>query len=184
MEIKNAASRKTLTFFSFFANIHRDCKSHKEFCLYHYHKEVSPMRLSTRGRYAARAMYDLALQQRNGPIPLRSISARQEISEKYLEQLFLKLRRKDLVRSVRGPGGGYLLGRDPQKITMGEILRAVEGPLTPVFCVDDPPGKRCKRAEYCRMRKFWRELGQRILDCLDAQTLGDLCSQPGSSCAS
>jgi Rrf2 family protein len=106
---------------------------------------------------------------------LRSISARQEISEKYLEQLFLKLRRKGLVRSVRGPGGGYLLGRDPQKITMGAILRAVEGPLTPVFCVDDPPGKKCKRTESCRMRKFWLELGESILDCLESQTLGDLC---------
>jgi len=142
------------------------------------------MRLSTRGRYAARAMYDLALQRSNGPIPLRSISARQEISEKYLEQLFLKLRRKGLVRSVRGPGGGYRLGREPRNITLGAILRAVEGPLTPVFCVDDPPRKACKRAKACQMRKFWQGLGHRILDCLDSQTLEDLCRQSGSKSAS
>jgi Rrf2 family cysteine metabolism transcriptional repressor len=142
-----------------------------------------PMRLSTRGRYAARAMYDLAVHQHNGPVPLKVISDRQSISEKYLEQLFLKLRRKGLIRSVRGPGGGYLLGKKPGKITVGEILRAVEGPLMPVFCVDDPPGKRCKRAQDCRMRLFWKELGQKMLDCLDSQTLEDLCHRPGKSCA-
>jgi Rrf2 family protein len=133
------------------------------------------MRLSTRGRYAARAMYDLALHSQKGPVSLRTISARQEISEKYLEQLFLKLRRKGLIRSVRGPGGGYLLGKEARKITVGEILRAVEGPLMPVFCVDDPPNKRCHRAEDCRMREFWQELGRKILDCLDSQNLEDLC---------
>lgn len=141
------------------------------------------MRLSTRGRYATRAMYDLALHHQQGPIPLRVISARQAISEKYLEQLFLKLRNKGLIRSARGPGGGYLLGRNPERITIGEILRTVEGPLMPVFCVDDPPGKRCERAEDCKMRQFWQDLGQRIVDCLDSQTLGGLCRQSGSSCA-
>jgi len=128
-------------------------------------------------------MYDLALNRHQGPIPLRVISARQEISEKYLEQLFLKLRRKGLIRSVRGPGGGYLLGRDPGKITVGEILRTVEGPLMPVFCADDPPGKKCRRAQSCMMREFWEELGKRIVDFLDSQTLGDLCQRAGTSCA-
>lgn len=142
------------------------------------------MRLSTRGRYATRAMYDLARHRQNGPVSLRTISASQEISEKYLEQLFLKLRRKGLIRSVRGPGGGYLLGKEARKITVGEILRAVEGPLMPVFCVDDPPNKRCKRAKDCLMRKFWEDLGRRILECLDSQTLEDLCRQSGNDCAS
>jgi len=139
------------------------------------------MRLSTRGRYATRAMYDLALHQGQGPVPLREISARQEISEKYLEQLFLKLRRAGLIRSVRGPGGGYLLARDAKKITMKDILRTVEGPLTPVFCVDDPPGKRCRRAQDCAMRKFWQELGEKILDCLEKQTLGGLCQRASAN---
>lgn len=141
------------------------------------------MRLSTRGRYAARAMYDLALHQHNGPVSLKVISKRQGISEKYLEQLFLRLRRKGLIRSVRGPGGGYLLGKKPAKISMGEILRAVEGPLMPVFCVDDPPGKRCKRAENCRMRQFWKELGRKMLECLESQTLEGLLAESGNSCA-
>lgn len=141
------------------------------------------MRLSTRGRYASRAMYDLALHNQEGPVPLREISARQDISVKYLEQLFLKLRRNGLIRSVRGPGGGYLLGRNADEITMREILQAVEGPLTPVFCTDDPPGKKCKRVDDCMMRNFWLQAGRMIIEFLDSQTLGDLCSQTGSGCA-
>ena len=140
------------------------------------------MRLSTRGRYAARAMYDLALHRDQSPIPLRSISARQEISDKYLEQLFLKLRRKGLVRSIRGPGGGYCLGRDASEITVGDILRVVEGPVTPVFCTDDSPGKRCKRSLECEMRLFWQKLGEKILECLDSVTLEDLCKRSSTSC--
>ena len=140
------------------------------------------MRLSTRGRYAARAMYDLALHHEHGPVPLREISARQEISEKYLEQLFLKLRRKGLIKSVRGPGGGYLLGKNADKITMADILKTVEGPLTPVFCTDDAPGKKCKRSDACAMRKFWVKLGQKMLDCMEKQTLGDLCRRSNSRC--
>jgi Rrf2 family protein len=127
-------------------------------------------------------MYDLALHDGQGPIPLRDISARQEISEKYLEQLFLKLRRAGLIRSVRGPGGGYLLARKPEKIVMFDILKAVEGPLTPVFCTDDSTGKRCKRSKSCAMRKFWMELSNRILDCLKHQSLGDICKKSSSSC--
>lgn len=142
------------------------------------------MRLSTRGRYATRAMYDLALNQNQGPVPLRAISARQEISEKYLEQLFLKLRRAGLIRSVRGPGGGYLLARDAFKINMYDILKAVEGPLTPVFCTENPPGKKCKRARTCDMRKFWKELSRQILSCLKNQTLGDLCRKASARCPS
>jgi Rrf2 family protein len=111
---------------------------------------------------------------------LREISARQEISEKYLEQLFLKLRRAGLIRSVRGPGGGYLLARDAKKITMKDILRTVEGPLTPVFCVDEPPSRKCKRAQDCAIRIFWEELGKKILECLEKQTLGALCGRSGS----
>lgn len=140
------------------------------------------MRLSTRGRYATRAMYDLALNQDEGPVPLREISARQDISEKYLEQLFLKLRRAGLIRSVRGPGGGYLLARNASKINMYDILMAVEGPLTPVFCTDNPPGRRCKRSKTCDMRKFWMELSRQILECLEHQTLGDLTERANGKC--
>jgi Rrf2 family protein len=129
-------------------------------------------------------MYDLALHKDEGPVPLREISKRQDISEKYLEQLFLKLRRAGLIRSVRGPGGGYLLARKASKINMYDILKAVEGPLTPVFCTDNPPGKRCKRSRTCDMRKFWLELSKRILDCLEHQTLGDLSEQANGKCPS
>jgi Rrf2 family protein len=142
------------------------------------------MRLSTRGRYATRAIYDLALHQGLGPVPLREISARQAISEKYLEQLFLKLRRAGLIRSVRGPGGGYLLAREARKINMYDILHAVEGPLTPVFCTDDPGGRKCKRSKDCDMRKFWLKLSEQILSCLKHQTLGDLCRQTDRTCPS
>jgi Rrf2 family protein len=127
-------------------------------------------------------MYDLALHKDEGPVPLREISKRQDISEKYLEQLFLKLRRAGLIRSVRGPGGGYLLAKKASKINMYDILKAVEGPLTPVFCTDNPPGRRCKRSKTCDMRKFWLELSRQILNCLEHQTLGDLCRRADGKC--
>jgi Rrf2 family protein len=129
-------------------------------------------------------MYDLALHGGQEPVPLREIAARQDISEKYLEQLFLKLRRAGLIRSVRGPGGGYLLARKVDKIRMYDILKAVEGPLTPVFCTDNSAGKRCRRAKNCAMRQFWMELGDRILECLKGQSLGDICRRSSKGCPS
>ncbi len=95
------------------------------------------MKLSTRGRYALRAMIDLAQIQCNNfkPISLRNISLRQEISLQYLEQLFNKLKKANLVKSIRGAGGGYLLNKEAEKINAGDIIRAVEGPIVLVDCI-------------------------------------------------
>ena len=94
------------------------------------------MKISTKGRYALRLMLDLALASPGEPVPLRDVAQRQEISDKYLEQIVTQLSRAGLVRSVRGAGGGYLLTREPEEYTVGEILRVLEGNLAPVSCVD------------------------------------------------
>ncbi|MBU4362714.1 Rrf2 family transcriptional regulator, partial [bacterium] len=115
------------------------------------------MKLSTRGRYALRAMIDLAQNQYNNlkPISLRDISLRQEISLQYLEQLFNKLKKADLVKSTRGAGGGYLLAKEAEKINAGDIIRAVEGPIVLVDCIlagkkiDKNSPKKCKKIEDC-----------------------------------
>ena len=95
------------------------------------------MKISTKGRYALRLMLDLALADSSEPIPLRDVAKRQDISDKYLEQIVTQLSRADLVRSVRGAGGGYLLTRTPEEYTVGEILRVLEGSLAPVTCAEN-----------------------------------------------
>ena len=107
------------------------------------------MRLSTAGRYALRAIVDLALHTDEGPIQCIDVAERQEISDQYLSQLFLKLKRAKLIKSVRGPGGGYVLARDATQISAGEVLQAVEETLDPVFCVDEGRGPSCDRIDGC-----------------------------------
>ena len=99
------------------------------------------MKISTKGRYALRLMLDLALADSSEPIPLRDVAKRQDISDKYLEQIVTQLSRADLVRSVRGAGGGYLLTRTPEEYTVGEILRVLEGSLAPVTCAENEIGR-------------------------------------------
>lgn len=131
------------------------------------------MRLTTQGRYAVRAMVDLALHSDSKPVSLKRISERQAISEKYLEQLFRKLRKAGLIQGVRGVQGGYLLGKRPQSINLGEILRSVGECLTPVHCIDGV----CTRQSECAPRLFWRELDRKISTFLDSVTLSDLCKE-------
>jgi len=141
------------------------------------------MKLSTRGRYALRAMIDLAQIQCNNlrPISLRDISLRQEISLQYLEQLFNKLKRANLVKSTRGAGGGYLLAKDAEKINAGDIIRAVEGPIVLVDCIlaakkiNKNSSRKCKKIEDCAIRVLLDEITQKINKTLDATTLKDLC---------
>lgn len=132
------------------------------------------MRVSTRGQYAVRAMVDLACNWAGKPVSLESISKREFISISYLEQLFLKLRRRKLVKSVRGPGGGYLLGRSAAEITIAEVIEAVEEPLSPVPCVDTV---RCDWSEHCVAHEVWRELGDRIKGFLNSLTIADLVAR-------
>src|SRR5690242_21375669 len=117
------------------------------------------MRLSTKGRYAVTAMADLAAQENGKPVALAEIAKRQEISLSYLEQLFAKLRRQGLVKSVRGPGGGYRLGSPADELRVADIILAVDEPLRATRCV--PGMKGCMTASIrCVTHDLWEELGQ------------------------
>ncbi|MGE5552967.1 MAG: RrF2 family transcriptional regulator [Betaproteobacteria bacterium] len=132
------------------------------------------MRLSTRGRYGLKAMIDLAMHAGEGPVPLKAIAERQGISEHYLEQLMGSLRKAGLVTSVRGAQGGYILGREAAGITAGDIIRALEGPIAPVECVDESGATPCDRVEQCVTYTVWRRLRDAMVEVLDAMTLGEL----------
>ena len=131
------------------------------------------MKISTKGRYALRLMLDLALADSSEPIPLRDVAKRQDISDKYLEQIVTQLSRADLVRSVRGAGGGYLLTRTPEEYTVGEILRVLEGSLAPVSCMDDEINQ-CARCKACVTLDLWEQVDQAISNVVDHVTLADL----------
>lgn len=130
------------------------------------------MRLSTKGRYGARAMLDLALNSAEGPILLRDIARRQEVSEKYLEHSITALRKAGLVRSVRGARGGYVLAKSPSQIRLSEIMQVLEGSMAPVECVDDP--HICQRAQLCVTRDIWTKIKEAIDDILESITLRDM----------
>ena len=129
------------------------------------------MRLTTKGRFAVTAMVDLGLRHGKGPVTLAEISARQKISLSYLEQLFGKLRRKEIVESVRGPGGGYLMGKDMRQLTVSEIILAVDEPIDATQC----GGKEnCRDDEKCITHDLWAQLNKRIFDYLGGVTLKQL----------
>ena len=133
------------------------------------------MKISTKGRYALRMMLDLALYSDGSPVPLRDVAARQEISDKYLEQIVTQLSRAGLVRSIRGAGGGYLLTRMPELYTVGEILRVLEGNLAPVSCADGVDC--CGRADRCVTVEIWREIQAAVDGVVDNITLADLVNR-------
>lgn len=129
------------------------------------------MKLSSKGRYAVTAMLDLAFHSKNGPVPLAAISERQDISLSYLEQLFAQLRRTNLVASVRGPGGGYVLKKEPLKLSVGEIIEAVNENIDATRC----NGKSdCRGGEKCLTHNLWEKLSDRISDFLNQISLEEL----------
>ena len=129
------------------------------------------MRLTTKGRYAVTAMLDLALNHEQGPIRLAGISDRQGISLSYLEQLFAQLRRRDLVKSVRGPGGGYHLGRHASSISVAEVIAAVNEDTDTTRCRG---AGDCQEGETCLTHHLWMDLSDQVRDFLQGITLGDL----------
>lgn len=133
------------------------------------------MKLSTKGRYGARAMVDIALHQREGPTLLKDIAKRQGISEKYLERIITSLKVAGLIKSIRGAHGGYILAKPPSEIKLSEIIRALEGSLAPVECVDDPT--YCNRAGICVTRDVWVKIKDRINEVLESISLKDLVDQ-------
>ena len=130
------------------------------------------LRLSTKGRYGVRAMFEIATGYPSSPITVKKISGKQDISVPYLEQVLNKLRRAGLIKSIKGPGGGYLLRREPGDITVGEILREFEGPVAIASCLD--PKKGCARVESCVAYLLWKSLGEKIEALLNTVTLKDL----------
>jgi Rrf2 family cysteine metabolism transcriptional repressor len=132
------------------------------------------LRLSTKGRYGLKAMYDLAVNYGNEPIPLKSIAERQDISDQYLEQLMATLRKSGLVQSVRGAYGGYFLARKPSEITVGDVLRALEGPIGLVDCVLEQNAVECLKYEDCITRIVWEKIRNSIINAVDSITLQDM----------
>ncbi len=131
------------------------------------------MKISTQGRYGLRALVDLAVHQSSGAIPLREISQREDISERYLEQLFAKLRKAEIVSSVRGAHGGYMLNQEPEEITVGDVMRVLEGNLSPVDCTKEKNGE-CEYVNTCVTREVWMEIKEKIKEVVESKTLADL----------
>ena len=133
--------------------------------------------MSAKGRYAVMALADLAAQARPGPVTLYDIAERQDISLSYLEQLFAKLRRHELVKSVRGPGGGYLLAREPCEMPIADIVMAVDEPAASTHCTPSQP-LSCSNSEVrCLTHDLWEELGNHIYLFLSAISLEDVCAR-------
>ena len=132
------------------------------------------MRLSTRGQYGVRALVQLAANYNDGALSLREVSKNEGISYQYLEQIFLDLKREGLVKSVRGARGGFILAKEPEQITVGDIIRVLEGPIGPVDCVKEEDGKDCERSTICVSRNVWKKLRDRMTEVLDEFTLKDL----------
>ena len=130
------------------------------------------MQLSTRARYATRAMIELAIHYGKGPLQLREIAKKQGISEKYLEQVLTFLRKEGFILTQKGNRGGYMLAMPPEEITLYDIIRSVEGSLSPVACVDN--ASFCDRMDQCVTRDIWSRLKQKIVEELSSSTLADL----------
>jgi len=134
------------------------------------------MKLSTRGRYGLKAMFQLALHYGKGPIPLNVIASQQDLSENYLEQLFSALRKEGLIKSVRGAQGGYMLAKPPEKITVGSVLRVLEGIMAPVeWFIDDTV--RCDKEESCVTKLVWMKIKDSINSVIDSITLQDMLNE-------
>ncbi len=131
------------------------------------------MKISTKGRYALRLMLDLAIYDTGEPVSLKDIAKRQEISEKYLEQIISVLNKAGFVRSIRGASGGYVLRRKPKEYTVGDILRLTEGSLSPVACVG-VESEECVRSGDCVTVMVWEKLDKAINDVVDNISLQDL----------
>lgn len=130
------------------------------------------LRLSTKGQYGVRAMFEVARRYPDNPVTIKEISERQAVSVAYLEQILNKLRRAGLIKSVKGPGGGYLLAKEPGDTSIGAILNELEGPVALTSCLD--PDEGCSKVEGCVIHLLWSSLGEKIEAFLETMTLKDL----------
>lgn len=132
------------------------------------------MKLSTKGRYGLRAMIDLARYSEEEPVSISSIAARQDISERYLEQLVGLLKKAGLVRSIRGATGGYVLAKSTGEISVGDVLRALEGSLEPVRCAAFYSEEGCMAADGCVTKYVWQKINESINEAVDHMMLDEL----------
>ncbi|RMC99206.1 Rrf2 family transcriptional regulator [Clostridium autoethanogenum] len=132
------------------------------------------MKLSTKGRYGVKAMVDLAIHYSDEPSSIKSISERQNISEYYLEQLFSNLRKSNLVKSIRGAQGGYILNREPKNITVADIMKVLEGPIEISDCVDENNENSCSNMDCCATRLLWSRIKESIEQVMKSTTLQDM----------
>lgn len=138
------------------------------------------MKLSTKGRYGLRAFIDLAVWGEQEPVSLTSIAERQNISLSYLEQLMAKLKRAGLVNSIRGVNGGYVIAKPAEEISVGDVLRALEGDLAPVECVgigSDNENTRCNGSSRCVSRIVWKRINDSINETVDNIYIGELVKE-------
>ncbi|MBD5458942.1 MAG: Rrf2 family transcriptional regulator [Lachnospiraceae bacterium] len=131
------------------------------------------MKISTKGRYALRLMLDLATYSAGGPVCLKDVAKRQQISDKYLEQIIATLNKAGYVRSIRGAQGGYLLKKEPEEYTVGMILRLTEGDLAPVSCVGAEK-EECERKAGCVTIRIWQQINDAVNQVVDNITLADM----------
>lgn len=134
---------------------------------------VSDMKISTKGRYALRLMLDVATYSTDGPVCLKDVAKRQQISDKYLEQIIATLNKAGYVKSIRGAQGGYLLKKEPSDYTVGMILRLTEGDLAPVSCVGEEK-EECERKQGCVTTRIWQQINDAVNQVVDHITLADM----------
>lgn len=144
--------------------------------------ERKKLKLSTKGRYGLRALIDLAQYSSGGPVSTASISARQDISERYLEQLMSMMKKAGLVKSIRGAGGGYVLAKDMCEISVGDVLRALEGSLEPVDCAGLEPEGMCSASDSCVAKYVWQRINESINRTVDEIRLDQLVDQSRRQC--
>ncbi len=135
------------------------------------------MKISTKGDYATRALQDLAMHYDKGHISIETIAQRQALPARYLEQLLLALKRAGFLASKRGVNGGYYLAKPPREITLGQIIRAVDGPIAPIFCVTEAPREQCSQETLCALRDVWAEVRDAVSAIVDHTTLADICER-------
>ena len=135
------------------------------------------MKISTKGRYGLRALIDIAQYSEIEPVPISSISARQDISERYLEQLMALLKKAGLIKSIRGAGGGYVLAKDISEISVGDVLRALEGNLEPVECAAFHEKESCEASSGCVTKYVWKRINESINQTVDEMDLQQLVEE-------
>ena len=135
------------------------------------------MKLTTKGRYGLRAVIDLAVYAKEEPVSLAAVAERQSISISYLEQLIAKLKKAGIVQSTRGAQGGYTLAKSPEEISVGDILRALEGTLSPVECVAENGDSECASSDFCVTKYVWKRISDSINDTVNGIPLSELITE-------